>query len=149
MSFWCLQFLPKNERKQVDLRFHSSKVEFVCSFFWKKNIGLKKSFWLCLTFKMVKIQLANCLIRLGLIIIKTWVGFVNSGNMFYNFAIKMFRSVSKSLLCSIHFWKCQVILCSQWQVAQVTFFDHIYNIKWAELAETKKRASFQIFGVGK
>ena len=37
---------------------------------------------------MVKIQLANCLIRLGLIIIKTWVGFVNSRNMFYNFAIK-------------------------------------------------------------
>ena len=29
MSFWCLQFYPKNERKQVNLRFHSSKVEFV------------------------------------------------------------------------------------------------------------------------
>ena len=28
-----LQFPPKNEGKQVDLRFHSSKVEFVCSFF--------------------------------------------------------------------------------------------------------------------
>ena len=28
MSFWCLQFLPKNERKQVALRYHSSKVEF-------------------------------------------------------------------------------------------------------------------------
>ena len=33
MSFCCLQFLPKNERKQVDLRYHSSKVVFVRSFF--------------------------------------------------------------------------------------------------------------------
>ena len=49
MSFWCLQFPPKNEQKQVDLRFHSSKVEFVRSFFGG-NVGLKKSFRLCLTF---------------------------------------------------------------------------------------------------
>ena len=28
-----IHFLPKNERKQVDLRYHSSKVEFVRSFF--------------------------------------------------------------------------------------------------------------------
>ena len=49
MSFWCLQFLPKNERKQVDL---SSKVEFFCSFFGR-NVGLKKSFRLCLTFNMM------------------------------------------------------------------------------------------------
>ena len=33
MVFWCLRFPPKNERKQVDLRYHSNKVEFVCSFF--------------------------------------------------------------------------------------------------------------------
>ena len=45
---WCLQFPPKNKRKQVNLRFHSSKVEFV---FWRK-IGLKKSFRLCLTFSI-------------------------------------------------------------------------------------------------
>ena len=32
MSFWCLQFLPKDERKQVDLRYHSSKVEFFFRF---------------------------------------------------------------------------------------------------------------------
>ena len=32
MVFWCLQFSPKNERKQVDLRYHSSKVEFLRSF---------------------------------------------------------------------------------------------------------------------
>jgi hypothetical protein len=49
MSFWCLQFPPKNERKQVDLRFLRSKVEFVRLFFGG-NIGLKKSFRLCLTF---------------------------------------------------------------------------------------------------
>ena len=33
MSFWCLQFLPKNEQKQVNLRYRCSKVEFICSFF--------------------------------------------------------------------------------------------------------------------
>ena len=32
MSFWCLQFLQKNHQKQVDLRYHSSKVEFVVCF---------------------------------------------------------------------------------------------------------------------
>ena len=37
----CLQFPPKNEQKQVDLRFHSSKVQFVHSF-------LEVSFRLCL-----------------------------------------------------------------------------------------------------
>ena len=49
MVFWCLRFLPKNERKQVDLRYHSSKVEFVDSFFGR-IVGLKKSLRLCLTF---------------------------------------------------------------------------------------------------
>ena len=49
MSFLCLQFLPKNERKQVELRFHSSKVEFVRLFFGR-NADLKKSFRLCLNF---------------------------------------------------------------------------------------------------
>ena len=39
--FWCLQFSPKNKRKQVNLRFHSSKVEFVRSFFGG-NVGWKK-----------------------------------------------------------------------------------------------------------
>ena len=33
MVFWCLRFPPKNKRKQVDLRYHSSKVEFLRSFF--------------------------------------------------------------------------------------------------------------------
>ena len=33
MSFWCLQFLTKNEQKQIYLMYHSiSKVEFVCHF---------------------------------------------------------------------------------------------------------------------
>ena len=49
MSFWCLQFYPKNERKQVDLRYHSCKVEFVRSFFGRQ-VSLKKQFRLCLTF---------------------------------------------------------------------------------------------------
>ena len=49
MSFLCLQFPPKNERKQINLRFHSRKVEIVRSFFGG-NIYLKKSFWLFLTF---------------------------------------------------------------------------------------------------
>ena len=29
MTFWCLQFLPKNEGKHVVLRYHSNKVEFI------------------------------------------------------------------------------------------------------------------------
>ena len=33
MVFWCLRFPPKNKRKQVDLRYHSSKVELPRSFF--------------------------------------------------------------------------------------------------------------------
>ena len=41
----CLHFLPKNERKKSS----SSKIEFVRSFFGK-NVGLKKSFRICLTF---------------------------------------------------------------------------------------------------
>ena len=49
MSFGCLQFPPKKEQKQGDLRFHSNKVEFVCSF-CGGNFGLKKSFLLFLTF---------------------------------------------------------------------------------------------------
>ena len=49
MSFCWLQFPPKNEQKQVDLRFQSSKVVFVCLFFGG-NIYLKKSFRLFLTF---------------------------------------------------------------------------------------------------
>ena len=53
MSFWCLQFPPKNEGKQVDPRFHSSKIEFVHSFFGG-NVGLKKSFRLCVTFSWPK-----------------------------------------------------------------------------------------------
>ena len=58
MSLWCLQFLPKIERKQVDLRFHSSKVEFVRSFFGR-NVGLKKLFRLCLTFKVFRRLVKN------------------------------------------------------------------------------------------
>ena len=58
MSFWCLQFLPKNERKQVNLRFHSCKVEFIRSFF-ERNVDLKKSFRPCLTFMGIKKYVAQ------------------------------------------------------------------------------------------
>ena len=43
MSFWCHQFLQENEGKQVDLRFHSSKVELVRSLIGR-NDGLKSHF---------------------------------------------------------------------------------------------------------
>ena len=39
--FGVFNFFQKNEQKQVDLRFHSSKVEFLFSFFGR-NAGLKK-----------------------------------------------------------------------------------------------------------
>ena len=42
--FWCLQLLPKYERKQVDLRYYSSKVKFFRSFFGRIE-DTKKSFW--------------------------------------------------------------------------------------------------------
>ena len=58
MSFWCLQFPPKNERKQVNLRFHSSKVEFVRSFFGG-NVYLKISFRLFLTFRRPSTMAVN------------------------------------------------------------------------------------------
>ena len=63
MSFWCLQFPPKNERKQVDLWFHSNKVEFVRSIFGG-NVGLKKSFQLFLTFsRSIQGQIVVVLLR--------------------------------------------------------------------------------------
>ena len=55
ITSWCLQFPPKNEQKQFDLRYHSSKVEFVRSFFGG-NVILKKSFLICLTFTQARDQ---------------------------------------------------------------------------------------------
>ena len=37
---WCLQFPPKNEQKQVNLRYHCGEVEFISSFFGG-NVSLK------------------------------------------------------------------------------------------------------------
>ena len=37
MVFWGRRFPPKNKRKQVDLRFHGSKVEFRLFVFWRKR----------------------------------------------------------------------------------------------------------------
>ena len=47
----CLQFSPKKQTKKVNLRFYSSKVEFVRLFFGG-NVGLKNSFRLFLTFSI-------------------------------------------------------------------------------------------------
>ena len=47
---WCLQFLPKHERKQVDLRYHSSWVELFRSSFGRIECR-KMFFWNQLTFK--------------------------------------------------------------------------------------------------
>ena len=47
--FGVFNFFQKTERNQVNLSYHSSKVEFAGSFFGR-NAGLKKSFRLCLTF---------------------------------------------------------------------------------------------------
>ena len=54
MIFWCLRFHPKNERKQVDLRYHSSKDEFFRSFFggnWRHQKPFRNylTFIYCLT----------------------------------------------------------------------------------------------------
>ena len=62
MSFWCPPFPPKNEQKQVYLRFHSSKVEFIRSFFGG-NVYLKKSFRLFLTFSKSKQNLISMFFR--------------------------------------------------------------------------------------
>ena len=38
MSFWSLHFLPENERKQVDIKYHSSKVESLVRFLGESRI---------------------------------------------------------------------------------------------------------------
>ena len=54
MSFWYLQFLPKTSENKS----HSSKVEFVSSIFGR-NISLKKSFRLCLTFRILPYSISS------------------------------------------------------------------------------------------
>ena len=51
--FVVFNFFQKTNKNKFELRYHSSKVEFVCLFFGR-NVGLKKSFWLCLTFNKFK-----------------------------------------------------------------------------------------------
>jgi hypothetical protein len=60
MSFWCLQFLPKNEQK---LRYHSSKNEFIRSFFGRIH-GLTICLRVLLTFKKSKYKYFPISIRL-------------------------------------------------------------------------------------
>ena len=54
MSFGCLQILPKKERKQVNLRYHS-KVNFFRSFFGRIE-DTKKTFRNQLTFRCVSVS---------------------------------------------------------------------------------------------
>ena len=51
--FGVFKFFPKNERKQVDLRYHSSWVEFFRSVFGRIE-DTKKFFWNQLTFRREK-----------------------------------------------------------------------------------------------
>ena len=50
MSFWSLQFLPKTNKNKSTWRYHSSKVEFIHSFFGRIH-GLAICFRVLLTFK--------------------------------------------------------------------------------------------------
>ena len=49
--FVVFNFFQKTNKNKFELRYHSSKVEFVCLFFGR-NVGLKKSFRVCLTFRI-------------------------------------------------------------------------------------------------
>ena len=44
MSFWSLQFPPKNEQKQIDLRFHITVKLGIKELFDKEQIGIKEPF---------------------------------------------------------------------------------------------------------
>ena len=53
MVFCCLQFLLKNEQKQIDQRYSSIKVELVRLFFGR-IVGFKKTLQICLTFNRIE-----------------------------------------------------------------------------------------------
>ena len=53
--FLVSSILPKNERKQFDLRYHNSKVEFFRSFFGRIE-DTKKTFRNKLTFSNIALQ---------------------------------------------------------------------------------------------
>ena len=52
--FGVFDFLQKTNKN----KYHSSKVQFVCSFIGR-NVSLKKSFRLCLTFSSVKLEVED------------------------------------------------------------------------------------------
>ena len=72
MPFWCLKFSPKNEQKQVNLRFHISEVEFFCSFFggivyiwtWKNHFDF---FWPLQSCKIGRIWNPECEFKIILV----------------------------------------------------------------------------------
>ena len=70
MVFWWLWFPPKNERKQVDLRCHSSKVKFFRSFFgdsknhfeiiWPLSPRFENTLVLFTSFNQVSVTSLHC-----------------------------------------------------------------------------------------
>ena len=96
MSFWCLQFLPKNERKQVDLRYHSCKVELIRSFFGRIH-GLTICFRVLLTFRHIR----NCQKSVRILFdLKSYLdrcGFVST-KFFDIMPFKLIKHISKTFL---------------------------------------------------
>ena len=67
MVYWCLRLPPReNEREQVNLRYHSSKVEFLPPFFGG-NRRHQIPFWNWLTFNKTHILFKIIIIPVGLI----------------------------------------------------------------------------------
>ena len=79
MSFWCRQFPPKIERKQVNLRYPSCKVEFVRSFFGGNFSLLKRAFQLCLI--VINIGFSGGF--------QLWITQIESWAMWYIYVVKV------------------------------------------------------------
>ena len=86
MSFWCLPISPKKRTKKKS----TWGIKFICSFFGR-NVGLKKSFPLCLTFN------SYCIILSFLSISKTDHIKLNSSNIYW-FSPRMISELNS------HFW---------------------------------------------
>ena len=114
MFLWCLHFLPKNELKQST----SSKIEFVRSFFGR-NVGLKKSFRIRLTFSIIFFRniLYSCKtiiqqfpsLLMGLLLFETIKGQTNS-KLFFQAKVSSKNEQTNSTLLlvdlfSFVFWK--------------------------------------------
>ena len=126
MPFWCLQFPPKNKRKQVNLRYRSGEVKIVCSFFGG-IVGLKKSLELYLTFRYMRLAFAilRTLMHCNSRNLQIWLPFqtifYNEHNTFvvkkecaikdFKRWLKYFHILKKPLKISIeHLW----VVCKLW-----------------------------------